>query len=166
MSFNIKLMKNNSDANTMTKSTEDIVTLSGVLRDGTSIINPVFMVQYTGGDTGFSNYVDCNYLYVESFKRYYFVNNITVETTNLLQFSCHVDVLMSFKDEILANKAIISRQENIWNLYLDDGSFKTYNNPLIITKAFPSGFTTMQFVLAVAGGGQFIPPSIHENISG
>ena len=47
--------------------------------------------------------------------------------------------------------AIVKRQENRWNLYLDDGSFKVYQNPMVLTKAFPQGFTTQEFVLAVAG---------------
>lgn len=58
---------------------------------------------------------------------------------------------MSFADGIRNNTAIIKRQQEQWNLYLNDGSLKCYQDPIILTKAFPSGFTTQEFVLAVAG---------------
>ena len=91
-------------------------------------------------------------MYIESFNRFYFVDNITSIRNGLIQFSCRVDVLMSYRTAIRKNNAIIKKQENKWNLYLNDGTFKAYQNPNVLTKAFPSGFTTQEFVLAVAGG--------------
>ena len=48
--------------------------------------------------------------------------------------------------------AIIKRNANSWNLYIEDGLFKTYANPHIFTKEFPSGFKDPSYVLFVAGG--------------
>ena len=91
-------------------------------------------------------------MYIQSFNRYYFINNITSISSTLVQFDCHVDVLMTYANEIMTNNsAIIKRQENDWNLYLNDGSFNIYQDSIVQTKAFPSGFTTQTFVLAVAG---------------
>ena len=64
---------------------------------------------------------------------------------------CHVDALTSFANDIKANTAIIKRNENKWNLYLNDGTFKIYQNPDVLTKEFPSGFNAQEFILAVAG---------------
>lgn len=61
-------------------------------------------------------------------------------------------MLDSFKTEIKANTGIIERQQNKWNLYLDDGTFKLYQNPLVLTRLFPSGFSAEEWILAVAGG--------------
>ena len=146
MAFNIVLQRNNSEMNRVTKSVDDLFTVSGVLKDGTSIIDPVIKIE-----SDLSAVTGCNYLSIPDFGRSYFINNISSIRNGLVEFSCHVDVLSSFASEIRNNTAIIKRQENEWNLYLNDGSFKVYQNPTILTKAFPSGFTTQSFVLAVAG---------------
>lgn len=146
MAFNITLQINSSEKNKLDKEITDIVTVSGVLKEDTSIIDPVIKIE-----CDLSNYVNCNYITIPQFGRKYFVNNIRSVRNGLVEFSCHVDVLSSFADSIRTNKAIIKRQENKWNLYLNDGTFKVYQNPMVLTKAFPSGFTTQEFVLAVAG---------------
>lgn len=146
MSFNITLQINASEKNKLTKDITDLATLSGTLKNGTSIIDPVISFE---GDL--SSFVNCNYMSIPTFGRSYFVNDIRSIRNNVYEISAHVDVLSSFAAQIKSNTAIVRRQENQWNLYLNDGVFKTYQNPEIITKAFPSGFTTQEFVLAVAG---------------
>lgn len=146
MSFNITLQINASEKNKLTKDITDLATLSGTLKNGTSIIDPVISFE---GDL--SSFVNCNYMTIPTFGRSYFINDIRSIRNNIYEISAHVDVLSSFATQIKSNTAIVRRQENQWNLYLNDGVFKTYQNPEIITKAFPSGFTTQEFVLAVAG---------------
>jgi hypothetical protein len=146
MSFNITLQKMTSEKYAVTKSTSDIKTVSGVLKDTTSIIDPVIMIEIDLADV-----VDCNYLSIPKFGRKYFVNNIRSVRNGLVEFTCHVDVLSSWASELKTNSAIVRRNEKKWNLYLNDGTFKIYQNPNVLTKAFPSGFTTQEFVLAVAG---------------
>lgn len=146
MSFNITLQTNASEKNKLTKDITDLVTLSGTLKNGTSIIDPVISFE---GDL--SSFVNCNYMTISTFGRSYFVKDIRSIRNNVYEISAHVDVLSSFATQIKSNTAVVRRQENQWNLYLNDGVFKTYQNPEIVTKAFPSGFTTQEFVLAVAG---------------
>ena len=146
MSFDITLQVNKSEKNKMIKSITDIITVTGELKSETSIIDPVIMI-----NCELSNVTKCNYMTIPSFGRSYFVNNIRSIRSGLVEFSCHVDVLSSFADAIKSNSAIVRRQENKWNLYLNDGTFKVYQNPIVLTKEFPSGFTTREFVLAVAG---------------
>ena len=145
--MNITLQINSSEKNKLDKSITDIVTLSGTLRDQTSIINPVIVIE-----GNLSSYVNCNYMTISAFNRSYFINNITSINNNLFEISAHVDVLSTYKSQIRENSAIIARQEKKWNLYLNDGVFKTYQNPYIVTKAFPSGFTEQHFIFSVAGG--------------
>lgn len=146
MSFDIKLQTNTSEKNSLTKKLTDVKTVSGVLKDTTSIVDPVILIEMDLADA-----VKVNYLTISIFERSYFVNNVKSVRQGLVEFTCHVDVLTSFADAIKKNSAIIKRQENKWNLYLNDGTFKIYQNPNVLTKAFPSGFTTQEFVLAVAG---------------
>lgn len=88
---------------------------------------------------------------IESFGRSYFVNNIRSISNSLIEVTAHVDVISTYKNAIRRNSAIIRKQQNAWNLYLNDGSLRVYQNPDVIVKTFPSGFTTQEFVLAVAG---------------
>ena len=146
MAFQILIQRNNSENNRVTKDVTLLSTIEGTLRQETSIIDPVFLV---AGDL--DDYVGVNYCTVDSFGRSYFVSNIRSVRSGLVELTCHVDVLSSFASQIRANTAIIRRQENQWNLYLNDGTFRVYQNPTVLTKAFPSGFTTQEFVFAVAG---------------
>lgn len=147
MAFAIHLMVNSSSKEVLDKQTSIIRTVTGTLREGTSIVDPVIKIE---GDL--SEFTKCNYMYIPEFGRYYYVTDIKSVINNIVEFSAHVDVLNTYKDQIRSNVAIIHRQENDWNLYLNDGVFKVYQNPMVLTKAFPSGFTTQEFVLAVAGG--------------
>ena len=146
MSFSITLQQNNSDVRKLDKSLSTIATVTGTLKEGTSIINPVILI-----DCDISNVNTCNYMTIESFNRQYFVNDIKSIRNGLVEFSCHVDVLSTYATEIKGNRAIVRRQENDWNLYLNDGVFKVYQNPVVTTIEFPQGFATPEFVLAVAG---------------
>ena len=146
MAFNISLQYNHSELNRLSKDVDTILTLSGTLRAETSIIDPVVTVEVSITDVA-----SCNYMTIPQFGRSYFIRNIRSIRERLIEISGHVDVLSSFDSQIRANTAIITKQENEWNLYLNDGSFKCYQNPTVITRSFPNGFTTQEFVLAVAG---------------
>lgn len=146
MSFDITLMRNSSEVNKVSKTLTTLSTVSGTLKEQTSIIDPVIKIQ-----ADLASFTFCNYMYISTFGRYYFVNDIKSITDNIIEISGHVDVLQTYSQEIRANTAITRRQENNWNLYLNDGTFRVYQDPKVITKAFPSGFTTQELVLAVAG---------------
>ena len=85
---------------------------------------------------------------------YYYVRNKAVINGNQLRFSLESDPLMSFKDEIRLCSGIVRKNANEYNVYLDDGSLKVYQNKLIITKEFPSGFPIEndRYILITAGG--------------
>lgn len=144
--FEIILQTNKSEKNKLDKDVDNIITLSGILKTETSIIDPIILIE---GDL--SNFVTCNYMTIPLFNRKYFVTNIRSIRNGLFEISAHVDVLSSFTSQIRTNLAIIHRQENRWNLYLNDGTFRVYQNPMVLTREFPTGFSTFEFVLAVAG---------------
>ena len=143
----IKFYENLSDKNHVDKVITQVGTdITGTLRDDCSIINPVLQLEnFTGLDL-----TKVNYAYIVEFGRYYYINNITLRN-KLYEISMHVDVLMSYKDEIRTNKAVVSRQENNYNLYLQDGVFKTKAFPHIQIVQFPDGFSDFNFIFSVAG---------------
>lgn len=150
MSFNIELKTNNSPLNFVNKSVVNVMTVTGVLRDGTNIVDPIISIE-----TSVSNDIigSINYAYIPEFKRFYFITNITSECNGIWSLEMHCDVLMSYKDGIKAQNAVVSRQENIRNMYLDDGSFMAYQNPYVFTRYFSeaSPFSAQEYVLIVAG---------------
>ena len=144
----IKLYVNRSDKNHMDKKiTQMGADLSGTLREDCSITDPVIKISHISG----FNIASCNYAYIPEFGRYYYINDI-VCVGKLYELHMHVDVLMSFRSQIRANSAVVSRQEKKYNLYLQDGVFKTYANPHYEIKKFPGGFSGYHFVFSVAGG--------------
>lgn len=144
--FYFQLMVNNSEKNKIRKTLLIVAEIGGVLKENSSIINPVIMIDYD-----LSALPNVNYLYIPIWNRYYFINDIISIRSALCELHCHVDVLESFKNEILANEAIIYRQENYWNLYINDDLFHTYQNKNIEVKEFPYGFTEPHRVLVLAG---------------
>lgn len=146
MAFNIVLQVNNSNFNALDKNLSTIVTLSGTLKETTTISDPVIIIEATPAQIA-----DCNYMTISTFNRSYFVKNIKSVRNGLWEITGHVDVLSSFKSQIRANTGIVHKSEKNYNLYLDDGSFKQYNYPIIKTKTFNTGFRKLEFVLAVAG---------------
>ena len=143
----LKLYNNLSDKIVVDKKITQLgSTLNGTLRENCSVIDPIIKVEGIVG----SNLTKCNYAYIEEFGRYYYVTNI-VCVGNLFELHMHVDVLMTYKRSIRSNSAVVSRQEKLYNLYLQDGVFKEQANPHYEIKKFPSGFTSFNFILAVAG---------------
>lgn len=146
MSFSIQLQVNNSENNKVEKDLSTLFNISGTLKNETSIIDPTFLLEIPANALK-----ECNYMTVDAFGRSYFIKDIKSVRANLTEVTAHCDVISSFKNELKECEGIVLRQEKTYNTYLDDGSFKVYQNPKIVTKAFPQGFNTMQFVLTVAG---------------
>lgn len=151
MAFDIKFQKNKSMNIRIGKDIEDVLTLSGTLRNETSVIDPVILIELPESDITEKQFFACNYCTITRFNRQYFITDMRSIRNNLVEVHCHVDVLETYADDIKDLNAIIRRQEKKWNLYLDDGVFQTYQNPHIVTKEFPSGFSNETIILAVAG---------------
>lgn len=143
-SGNIYLYRNKSSNNTIGKTLESVATLSGTFRDAVDVNSITVRIHRSSPDF--------NYIYVPDFGRCYYVNNITIVRTGVLDVQASVDPLNSFKGEILANRGIINKQAYHYNLYLNDDSLKVYQNPLISLHNFSAGFSGYEYVLLVAGG--------------
>lgn len=150
MSFPIVFYNNQSAANVVNKEIAQVVSVNGTLRDGSSIYDPTILFELSD-DTFIADGV--NYFYVASFGRYYHITNIISKNYGLWEVHGHVDVLMSFSEQIKEQVAVVARQEATYNLMLDDGFFMTYQNPKFQTKRFSveGPFETQEFVLIVAG---------------
>lgn len=146
MSFTIQIQRNESPLNKIGKRIVDIKSLYGSLKNETDIINPKILV-----DVNFSDIKYTNYLTIPEFNRKYFIDEIVAVRDNMLMISAHVDVLESFGNLIKENTAVVLRQENDFNLLLNDGVFKAQQNPRIFLRDFPSGLGDFNYILITGG---------------
>ena len=86
------------------------------IKDDTSIISPSIILSYKK----ISTLKKCNYLYIPSMGRYYYVNDIVLKQGGIYELKCHVDVLMTYKGDIKNITTLILRQENVNNPYIED----------------------------------------------
>lgn len=129
------LFFNKSEKNKVDKELEDIGQYRVTLNSPTDLMNPVIDIMAENADYLIKN---VNYVYMSAFERWYFVTSIEILRTNLIRIRCRVDVLYSFREQIKKQKAIIARNEENYNLLLDDQNFEFQANPVIKTKRFPN----------------------------
>lgn len=141
----IELYINTAERHKVDKSAdlELIATLDGTLRANTDILNPSITLQLNfepnsilededgeivededGNELnsveGNKNLLNFNYAYIPEFRRYYFVSDITTTNTGLYIVSLIVDVLYTYKDELLSLEGIVERNEFDYNELIDD----------------------------------------------
>ena len=142
----IEFYYNSSEKNKINKSISRELTMDGNLRDECSVINPTILVEHSN----LSNY---NYVYIPEFKRYYFITEMTIVRNNLWRISLKVDVLESFKSDILNLSCIVDKQqyENYGN-NIDDGSYINKADSFVEIANYPNGFNSSgEFILITAG---------------
>ena len=148
MGFSVDLYVNNSPVEKIDKNLTGNHTISDVLlKRDTSILRPVLLVNSAQDIFTF------NYMYISEFSRYYFIDDIRSVHDNLWEISAHVDVLETYKSQILANTAVIRRQSLKYNTYLNDPEWKTYAYEQVAAFKFPvTPFNKdLKYILTVAG---------------
>lgn len=96
-----------------------------------------------------SDFNKVNYLYIDTYKRYYFVT-VTIDNAFLV-LNCDIDVLMTYKSAILNLTATITRNENLKNGYLEDKNYNIMSYENIVCKTFPNGLTNDSIILMTVG---------------
>lgn len=138
MMSKIVLYGNTSDKATVYKKLTTLREMDFNMLGECSVENPT--IQLTKGDGNIIN--QCNYSYIPQLGRYYYVVDHSQMSNGLWKLSLKVDPLMTYKESFMNLSATIERQENEYNLYLNDGAFKVYQNDRIQTKAFNESFPT------------------------
>lgn len=150
MSFSVRLCHNSSPVEKIGKNLDSGLTISNcALKESTSILKPVIKIKTD------QSIITYNYMYIAEFQRYYFIDDIVSDHNNYWSVSGHVDVLETYSSGILAQSAVIKRQQNVYNLYLDDPDFHTYNKERIQTLKFPNNafMKSLQYILVTNGCG-------------
>lgn len=95
-----------------------------------------------------------NYAYIEEFQRYYMMRSVTSYREGVWQVDLDVDVLMSFRGDIMSLSVIVDKQTMPENgdEYIDDGSLVTDNVMFTRVHEFEGGFNdSPQYILITAG---------------
>ena len=143
----LNLYYNTSDNRTINKTLTPGLTISGNLREESSIIKPIITIQS-------DNVIRENYLYIPEYQRYYYITGKESVRTGIWRIHMEVDPLMSFKRDILALSVVVSKQSAITNgdEYIDDGSLVTDNQLFKTVYKFAEGFNdNAQYILITAG---------------
>ena len=145
----IKLYVSNSDPKCVDKVLVSELSVSGTARDPLDMVNPVIEVD---GDIA-SSIGQFNYMIIEDYARCYFITSITGDSYHLSTIHAHCDVLSSAKLWLRARTATITRNERLYNSYLNDPNFNAYAYKNIVTNTFPSGINSDSIILMTVGGG-------------
>lgn len=125
-------------------------TLEGNIKKPTSVMNISIEIEKTNPVI-----YKYNYMYIGEFNRYYFIDEIINVSSNRWVIHASVDVLYSFKNDILLMECVIDKTESEINanLYLDDGSFVMDSRKYNEIKEFPNGLNNDgEYILICAGG--------------
>lgn len=142
----IELYNNASDEEHLVKSITLADTLTGSLRGPADIMQPDILIDGSG-----SLDPTINYARIIDWGRYYYIRSKESYRTGGTILHLEGDPCMTFANNIKALSGIIKRQENDWNLYINDGSFITYANDKYYAKNFPSGLSGASYILVTAG---------------
>lgn len=109
------LYKNSAELDIVDKTNylEEVGVISGVFREAASVVHLAVTIEYP-------TVPDFNYVYVGAFRRYYTVTGFTTIRQNLWEISLSIDVLMTYKDVIMATTAFVDRNEFEYNANLVD----------------------------------------------
>ena len=151
-----KIYKTKSAPNVVNKVLTEVVAFEEVIfKDATSLLNPTIIINgvsnassYTIEDIGTSNYFS-----IPKVNRYYFITDITMMSGGRVAITGKVDVLMSFKTDILGSTQLIVRQEKKTNNYLIDTDIPLSSKKQVIEHEFGDSISDSgYYILAVNGG--------------
>ena len=145
--MNIILYDNKSPKNKIGKTLVNANNITGTLRGETSTSNIQMLL----------NIVDLNpynYMYIADFNKYYFITNIISVRTGLWLVNASIDVLESYKNEILQLNVILSDTESIGSKqYRNGGGWDVLVKDKTDIISFSDGLLpTGEFILITAGG--------------
>lgn len=151
-----KIYKTKSAPNVVNKVLTEVVAFEEVIfKEETSLLNPTIIINgvsnassYTIEDIGTSNYFS-----IPKVNRYYFITDITMMSGGRVAITGKVDVLMSFKTDILGSTQLIVRQEKKTNNYLIDTDIPLSSKKQVIEHEFGDSIADSgYYILAVNGG--------------
>lgn len=142
--YTLKLYKNSSENNDVSKTLTDEHKVTGYSRSVVDMLNPV--IELAGIEVN-----SYNYCYVQELNRYYYIENITISPNGVYRLSMRIDVLMTYRDDIMASHGLITKNRE-YNPYTGDVDVESRYT--LEKHEFENGFdfTNGDFVLVTMRG--------------
>ena len=96
----LEIYNNNSNNNVINKNITLVNEIYFNLKSDNSILQPILILK---------NYIGGNYCYIDKFERYYFINDVRLLNGGLYELQLNIDVLMTYKNEIMNNPITTSK---------------------------------------------------------
>lgn len=145
MSMTISFGTTSDAKNKLNKTYTASVSLTGNLKDDTSVVDPIILV-----NASLTTLAGCNYMYIASFGRYYYITDVVSKGANLVEVHGHCDVLKSYNSQIRSCTGYVSRQAT-GNSMICDNMKALSNQPTTTCYNSTLKFGFGGFVLWVAG---------------
>lgn len=114
------------------------------LKETTSITTPVIELHASA--------IGYNYCYIPTFGRYYFVQQTRILNNNRIEFALTVDVLATYKSDILASSLYVLRSASSYNDNLVDDTWvhsTTFDEDVLYNTDFPSYDATGCYIVTI-----------------
>lgn len=132
-----------NDENVVNKSLNNELTATIYFKDDNNILYPNIKVR--------ENLLGYNYCFIPALNRYYFIRSIDILGKSLFLMQLEIDVLMTYKTDILTANCEISEQEN-FNPYYDDGYKSEVRKEVNIYESDTTINTAKKIILCTIGG--------------
>lgn len=116
------------------------------LKNGTSVQNPIFLIQG----------VDLNANYCKWNNRFYFINDIVLGNNNIYELTCSTDYLATYKAQIAAANTFVERSATNYNNYINDAFLSQEQKATTTsctTTAISEFDSTGCYLVRIIGGG-------------
>lgn len=111
----VTLYNNSSDPRVLHKALTKLGSdLSVQITDNCSVENPVFRLALS------DDKINANYLYVNKWKKFYYITSRDILNGKEIILNCHIDVLMSFQNAIEKTNIICERSSSNVNKFIPD----------------------------------------------
>lgn len=125
--MDIYLYKTVDDDNVVNKSLTDELLISNVkLKSPVNINNPVLTLS---AKYNIENY---NYAYIPEFRKYYFIEDITLQSNNINVITLRVDVLKTYEEDILNSYLYVEKE--IYHIVESDKTLEQEFNKILIIR--------------------------------
>lgn len=115
MSINARFYKFTKTVDSTERPSGNGTVFAITLKDAVSVVAPVIELS--------TDAFDFNYCYIPSFGRYYFVQRCIILNNNRMEYHLTVDVLATYRTEILASSLYVLRSASSYNNYLIDDTW-------------------------------------------
>lgn len=140
--------KNTSDNRKLNKNISFVNSVDCEIKEQSSMENPVIILY----KNSIEQIAITNYAYLDTFQRFYFIEDMKVGAGGIVEVYMRVDVLQSFAPAIKSIVSIIERNEYLHSDYIQDELLPTRSQRVISYHYVGSLSNENTIVLTVNGG--------------